>query len=123
MTLPLPPFSLEMNPKILAQMIFDKNLYQIKLYSAITTKNCACIDHDGGHDVHISSLRMSENYRRLANVLEHYGVSIDNVKLIADLLMFCDAELDRQADLFVDTRLTSYSADQGDVSDNGSTVT
>lgn len=122
------PDVLSINPKIFAKHLMEKGMRHIRLYAETLHKDCRCPDHDGPHEPHVSRLRLMENYSRLHDAIEHYGITSSNIRLVVDLLMFFDLEMDRQSDLITDSRLNAWSfgnrtSEWPDEETSGSTIT
>lgn len=103
------PDVLDINPRTIAKHLMEKGMRHIRLFSETLHKDCRCVDHEGPHEPHVSRLRLLENYGRLHQAMENYGITPANIRLVSDLLMFFDAEMDRQSDLITDSRLNAWA--------------
>lgn len=119
-------FVLDANSRIIAKMLMEKSLQHVKMYSSLSVKDCPCTDHEGSHEIHGSHVRLLENFSRLHDAFNSFVGHQNADRLAADMLLFCEAEMERQADLMVEVHLTSWAhsyRDDADRNTNGSTVT
>lgn len=119
-------FALDTNPRIIAKMLMEKSMRDVKMYASLSIKDCPCIDHDGSHEIHASQIRLMENFSRLHDSFNSFVGHQNADRLAADMLLFFEAEIERQMDLSTEVHLASWALayrDDADRDTHGSSVT
>lgn len=96
---------LELSPRMHAQRMMSDALRDIAILEQLLDKNCTCHSHQGRHEVHLSKVRLEQNYQRLLVILEEHSELRNHGRFVNELFLFHVEEMLRQHEMLTDAHL------------------